>query len=172
MDEFHKFYEQIVAFIRQLLGQENINRPGHPRQNMFTGLGWLGLAPGGPRSGTNGDNLGRYTESSSQAKRHKYSVLEVKRILRGLEKGSTAYPVLVQASTFSSLLDDRMVRYFRGRERLFDRLPYVLLQYTQGKNCLDIAHSVSYFSDGDDVEDAINFAALLIANQLNRQRQY
>src|SRR6476646_3426674 len=122
MDEFHKFYEQIVAFIRQLLGQENINRPGHPRQNMFTGLGWLGLAPGGPRSSTNGGNLGRYTESSSQGKRHKYSVLEVKQILRGLEKGPTAYPVLVQASTFSSLLDDRMVRYFRGRERLFDRL--------------------------------------------------
>ena len=81
-----------------------------------------------------------------------------------------AYPVLYQASTFGALLDERMVRYFRGRERMFDRLPYVLLQYTQGKNCLDIAHSVSYFSDGDDVEDAIDFAALLISNQLNRQR--
>ncbi|MDB5082424.1 MAG: hypothetical protein JWP00_4348 [Chloroflexi bacterium] len=169
MSQFNKVYSQVLAFIRQLLHQENSNPPRQSRQNMFTGLGRLGLAPNGPRAGSNG-NLGNYTEPSSQVKRHKYSVAEVKRILRGLEKGPLAYPVLYQASTFGALLDERMVRYFRGRERMFDRLPYVLLQYTQGKNCLDIAHSVSYFSDGDDVEDAIDFAALLISNQLNRQR--
>jgi len=169
MFEFNKLYAQVLAFIRQLLHLENSNRPKHWRQNMYTGLGRLGLAPSGPRPGSNG-NLGHYTEQSSQVKRHKYSYQEVKRILRGLEKGEWAYPVMLQAATFSSLLDDRMVRYFRGRERMFDRLPYVLLQYTQGKNCLDIAHSVSYFSDGDDVEDAIDFAAHLIATQLNRQR--
>jgi hypothetical protein len=170
MNGFNKLYEQLVAIIRQILGQENSNRPGHPRQSMFTGLGRWGLAPSGPRAGTGGNHLGGYTESSGQTKRHKYGVGEVKRILRGLEKGPHAYPVMLQAATFHSLLDERMVRFFRGRERLFDRLPYVLLQYTQGKNCLDIAHSVSYFSDGDDVEDAVDFAAALIANQLNRQR--
>jgi hypothetical protein len=169
MFEFNKLYTQVLAFIRQVLNQQKSNRPGHTRQNMFTGLGRLGLAPSGPRPSSNG-SLGQYTEHSSQVKHHKYNVQEVKRILRGLEKGERSYPVLLQASTFSSLLDDRMVRHFRGRERMFDRLPYVLLQYTQGKNCLDIAHSVSYFSDGDDVEDAIDFAALLITNQLNRHR--
>lgn len=169
MFQINKLYAQVLAFIRQLLGLENSNRPGHSRQNMFTGLGWLGLAPSGPRPGSNG-NLGHYTEQSSQVKRHKYSIQEVKRILRGLEKGGFAYPVMLQAATFGSLLDDRMVRYFRGRERMFDRMPYVLLQYTQGKNCLEIAQSVSYFSDGDDVEAAIDFAAQLIINQLNRQR--
>lgn len=169
MYQFNKFYSRLLAAIRQFLNQANNNRPGHSRHNMFTGLERWGLAHNGPRSGAQG-NLGQYTEPTSQVKRHKYSVQEVKRILRGQEKGAWTYPVMLQAATFSNLLEERMVRYFRGRERMFDRLPFVLLQYTQGKNCLDIAHSVSYFSDGDDVEEAINFAAYLICNQLNRQR--
>jgi hypothetical protein len=169
MYQFNRFYSKLLAAIRQLLDPINHNRPGHSRQHMSTGWGRLGLAHNGPRAGSQG-NLGHYTEQSSQVKRHKYSVQEVKRILRGLEKGAWTYPVMLQAATFSALLDDRMIRYFRGRERMFDRLPYVLLQYTQGKNCLDIAHSVSYFSDGDDVEEAITFAAYLITNQVNRQR--
>ncbi len=169
MYQFNKIYLKLLAAIRQLVDPANHNRPGQSRHSMFTELGRLGLAHNGPRTGSQG-NLGRYTEPSSQLKRHKYSVQEVKRVLRGLETGAWTYPVMLQAATFSALLDDRMIRYFRGRERMFDRLPYVLLQYTQGKNCLEIAHSVSYFSDGDDVEEAITFAAYLITNQLNRQR--
>ena len=99
MFEFNRLYAQVLAFIRQLLHLENSNRPRNSRQNMFTGLGRLGLAPSGPRPGSNG-NLGHYTEQSSQVKRHKYSYQEVKRILRGLEKGEWAFPVMLQAATF------------------------------------------------------------------------
>src|SRR5690348_11046018 len=112
MFDLNRLYAQVLAFIRELLGLENSNRPrNNHRHNMFTtGLGRLGLAhTGGPRTGANG-SLGHYAEPSSQVKRHKYSPQEVKRILRGLEKNERSYLVLLQASTFSSLLDERMIR--------------------------------------------------------------
>ena len=163
-----QFLKQFLIWVREFWddhGQSN----GSFGIGLMGGAGRLAQSPNGPRPG-NGQSLDRYSGTSGTAKPHKYSPDEVKRILRGLERGDHARLVLVQAATFSSLLDDRMIRYFRGRERLFDRLPYVLLQYMQGKPSDDIAQSVSFFSHGEDVEEAMDFAARLITLQVNRQR--
>ncbi|HEX2909676.1 MAG TPA: hypothetical protein VH186_02640 [Chloroflexia bacterium] len=168
-----KFGRQFIDIIRKLLGLDinsNNNRHGHDyfRLDLWNGRGRLAESPNIPGSSA-GNRVGSYAGQSSQSKRHKYSAQEVKRILRGLDKGPLAQPVMAQAAIFSNLLDDRMIRYFRGRERLFDKLPFVLFQYTQGKPCADIARSVSYFADAEDVEEAIDFASGLIAHQVNRQ---
>lgn len=173
MPSFNKYLRQFLVFIRKLLGVEPTRR-GRSNQDtsfwlgLWNGQGRLAQSPNVPRPSTS-NRPGQYTVSAP-SKRHKYQPDEVKRILRGLEKGEHAQPVLMQAATFGSLIDERMVRFFRGRERMFDRLTYVVFQYTQGRPCEEIARSVSYFSDGEDVEDAIDFACRLIANQLNRQR--
>jgi hypothetical protein len=108
--------------------------------------------------------------SNSDHIRRKFTPQEVKRYLRGAESGDRAALVMAQAARISSLLDVGMRRHFAGRERIFDRLPFVVFQYTQGKPTFDIARSVSYFSDGDDVEAAIDFASRIIAKAVNRQR--
>ncbi len=166
------FLKHFIEFLQDFLG---INH--HPsgrngsnyRLGLFHRVSWLAQGPMGSRSAPGGV-VGSYSTQAAQTRRHKYSPEEVKRILRGLEKGDHAAPVLLKAATFGTLLDERMIRYFRGRERLFERLPYVLFQYTQGRPSQDIARSVSFFSDGDDVEEAMDFAARLITFSLNRQR--
>jgi len=89
--------------------------------------------------------------------------------LRGARAGERARPVFAQAAQINTLLDERMRRNFAGRERLFDCLPYVLFQYTQGKPTFEIARSVSFFSDGDDVEDTMDFVSRLITKTINRK---
>jgi hypothetical protein len=111
-----------------------------------------------------------YSGSATRPRRHKFTAGEIKKILRGLEKSSYERDVMMGAAMLGNLLDERMVRFFAGRERLFDKLQFVVQQYSLGRPCAEIAASVSYFSDADDVEDAIEFAARLIANHLNRQR--
>lgn len=99
---------------------------------------------------------------------HRYSKQEVKDCLRGKIQNARAEEVLREASQLSSHLDERMRRHFRGRERLFEKLPFVIYQYTTGNPPQEIARSVSYFSDAKDVEDAVDFAAEIIAKRLNR----
>ncbi len=166
MFRLDKQLKQLIEFIRIHLFLDL--GTDHQNRQSWNGQQRLAQSPSAPRSGHDGQ-LGSYTGQGTHSKRHKYTPEEVKRILRGLEKGQHTQPVLAQAALFSSLIDERMVRFFRGRERLFERLPYVLFQYTQGRPCDDIARSVSYFSDGEDVEEAIDFAAYLIARQVNRQ---
>lgn len=128
--------------------------------------GKLAQSPNAPQQRHNNN----YPRQTTVQQLHKYSPPEVKRMLRGLERNEWSQPVMLQAATVSNLLNPRMARHFRGRERMFERLPYILYQYTQGKPCLDIAQSVSYFSDGDDVEETISFASHLIAEHLNSRR--
>ncbi len=158
-----KDFRQIVEAFKTLLGLN-----GRRGSSSMWRSQRLAQSPNGPRPRP-GDQLGHYAGPGGTTKRHKYTPEEVKRILRGLEKGNRAHSVMAQAATFSSLIDERMVRYFRGRERLFDRLTYVMQQYISGRPCQEIAEKVSFFSDGQDVEEAIDFAARLIANHLNRQ---
>lgn len=170
MSKLGKQLKALFEIIRKFFSLDSADSR-HNSNGLGLGLwhGRLAQTPNAPRTSRT-DPMSGYAGQNVQPKRHKYSPEEVKRILRGLEKGQHAQPVMVMAATFSSLLDERMVRHFRGRERIFDRLTYVLFQYSQGRPCQDIARSVSYFADGEDVEDAINFAARLIANHLNRQR--
>ena len=97
---------------------------------------------------------------------------EVKLYLRSQQSHELARPVMEQAARFSSLVDERMRRHFRGRERTFDRLPYVLHQYTIGKDAQEIARNVSYFTDCDDIEHAMSFAASLIATKINSSQLF
>lgn len=121
--------------------------------------------------GANRDSAPRYgTRHEHPAQVKKYSVEEVKRCLRGLEQGERAAFVMREAAQFSSILHEGMRRHFRGRERIFDRLPYVLYQYTHGQPAQEIARSVSYFSDASDIEEAMNFVSRLIAARINRAR--
>ncbi len=160
--KFKFWLNQLRAYFSSGLDNISRNRPD------WSGQQRLAQSPGGLRPSPNQARPGGYNSAASGQKRHKYTPLEVKRMLRGLEKGPLSQPVMLQAATINSLLDWRMVRHFRGRERLFERLPFVLFQYIQGRPCDEIAHSVSYFSDGEDVEDTIDFAAGLIAAYLNR----
>jgi hypothetical protein len=163
MSKLSKYFKNFLVF---LCSHFRINtRPHEP----WNGQHRLAQSPTTPRLRSDHLRPGAYSHPNAQPKRHKYTPEEVKRMLRGLETNEWSPPVLAQATTISTLLDERMLRYFRGRERLFHRLPYVLAQYIQGKPCFDIARSVSFFSDGDDVEDTINFASRLIAAKLNRQ---
>lgn len=164
MSRFNKQLKHFLELIRSFFDTTPRNGQSWSGQQRWA------QSPSAPRASRNdGRPIGSYAGANAHQKRHKYTPEEVKKMLRGLEKTEWTPPVLAQAATFSALLDERMVRFFRGRERLFDRLPYVLLQYTQGRPCNEIAHSVSYFSDGEDVEDAIDFAARLIAHEVNRQ---
>lgn len=113
-------------------------------------------------------NQTSYNYNEKQLTR-RYTAAEVKAYLRGIEKGPRAAQPIAHAAHLSTMLDARMVRHFRGRERLFDKLPFVLYQYTQGKPTDQIAQSVSYFADGNDVEEAMDFVAKLIARKINRR---
>ncbi len=172
MARLNKRVKTFINAFRKFIGLDH----NQTKQSGFLADFWhnqhkLAQSPNAPRT-HNGDHLNRgYSAAArSRSKQPKYSAEEVKRILRGLEKGQRAGPVLGQAAVLGSLLDERMVRYFRGRERMFHRLTYVVFQYTQGRPCDEIAQSVSYFSDGQDVEEAVEFAARLIAYQVNRHR--
>jgi hypothetical protein len=138
-------------------------RPGNSWQRQpEPASGSFGASRGGAKS------YGEQHSHSTQVR--KYTPEEVQRCLRGLERGERVGPVMAQAGQLGSLLNDGMRRYFRGRERIFERLPYVLFQYTQGKPSQEIARSVSYFSDADDIEEAMWFVARLIAARINRMR--
>jgi hypothetical protein len=102
---------------------------------------------------------------------HRLTKQEVKNCLRGKVISEWSDEVLRHASQLGSHLDARMRRHFRGRERMFEKLPFVIYQYTGGKPVEEIARTVSYFSDGKDVEDAVDFAADLIAKRINRGLQ-
>ncbi len=135
-----------------------------------TGWGWHNVAPAGGVDKYNRPNPASPDKNDGVGFK-KYTAAEVKAYLRGQQQGERARPVLQQASQISVLLQARMQRHFRGRERIFERLPYVLYQYSQGRDAQEIARSVSFFSDGEDVEQAMDFAASLIASHVNRASQ-
>lgn len=121
--------------------------------------------------GINGRNFitsGAYEPRDTVQVGKRYSKQEVIQCLRGDIKGARAESVQRHAAQLASHLNEGMRRYFRGRERMFEKLPLVIYQYTLGKPAMEIARSVSYFSDGKDVEYAVEFAAELIAKRLNR----
>lgn len=155
----NKILVQILEYFRKLNSSSNRPLNNYLRQTQ-------------PVSGLHGHRPvpQRQQVQDSHQSRRKFTAQEVKRYLRGTESGDRAALVMAHAGRISSLLDVSMRRHFAGRERLFDRLPFVVFQYTQGKPTFDIARSVSYFSDGDDVEAAMDFAARIIAKEVNRQR--
>jgi len=151
-----RIVEQILDRLRRFLNNNRLDYPPFSNQQTET-------APGFSR------RTAAYNQEHPQARQSRYTVREVKEYLRGARAGERARPVYAQAAQINTLLDERMRRNFAGRERLFDRLPYVLFQYTQGKPTFEIARSVSFFSDGDDVEDTMDFVARLITKTINRK---
>ena len=141
--------------------------------NYTSGWGWRNVAPAGGPAKYGRPNQARpdNADKNGEVGFKKYTTAEVKAYLRGQQQSERARPVLQQASQISVLLQARMQRHFRGRERIFERLPYVLYQYSQGRDAQEIARSVSFFSDGEDVEQAMDFTARLIADHVNRANQ-
>jgi hypothetical protein len=140
-------------------------------------LGWNNTAPVGGANGRFGRYRGVETgpiEQGTGKPVQKYTAQEVKTYLHGTKEqhSERARPVMQQASQFSSLIDTRMKRHFLGRERVFERLPYVLYEYSLGTDPHEIASHISYFSDSEDIEHAMDFVAGFIANRINKtQRQ-
>ncbi len=147
--------EQIVDRLKRFFSNDSLDYRHFTKRQTET-------APGFSR------RMAGYQEESARSHHSRYTAAEVKDYLRGKRAGERARPVFEQAARINTLLDERMRRNFAGRERLFDRLPYVLFQYTQGKPTFEIARSVSFFSDGDDVEDTIEFVSRLITKTINR----
>lgn len=100
----------------------------------------------------------------------KYTSVEVKRYIRGLEGGERAIPILKEAASFSTYADSKLPDCMLGRERLFERLHSVLFQYSQGKSTTEIARTVGYLSDAADVEAAMDYVSQLILNRVNNPR--
>jgi len=160
----------MLKYLGKLLSQFDLALRKFFDANSQAGHGWQSQTQAvSGNFGSNPNRTQRYG-SAHPAQLKKYTADEVKRYLRGLEQGERARPVMAEAACFSLILNDNMRRHFRGRERIFERLPYVLYQYTQGKPSQEIARSVSYFSDACDVEDAMYFASCLIATKVNRAR--
>jgi hypothetical protein len=147
--------DQILDRLKRFFNNDNIGYRTFTRRQTETAPGFS-------------QRMAGYKEESSRARHSRYTAKEVKEYLRGERAGERARPVFEQAARINTLLDERMRRNFAGRERLFDRLPYVLFQYTQGKPTFEIARSVSFFSDGDDVEDTMVFVSRLITKTINR----
>ncbi len=160
-EDFNHLINRIELTIRAWLNFDHSNPRNWNRQAQ---------PASGPLTGKHGETRQGVREVNSALSK-KYTADEVKRYLRGLDGGVRVQPVMAEAARFSSMLNDKMRRHFRGRERIFERLPYVLYQYTKGAPSQEIARSVSYFSDADDVEQAMYFAARLIAAKVNRDHR-
>src|SRR4051812_6643688 len=121
----------------------------------FLGLNDLGMAsknrhrtqwlttPFQPRSG--------YAEPSSGSRKIKnsepnYTSQEVIKYLREQGGGERAKWVIREASSFYIYDPDHVPPRFRGRERLYEKLPFVLYKYSQGWSSAEIAKTISYFS--------------------------
>ena len=162
------FYMKVIIYFKNLLRRIFNLSSG---SNYMSGWGWRNVAPAGGVGKYRTSKPARPAVKSDPGDFKKYTRQEVKMYLRSQQHDERARPIMAQASQFGGLLQERMRRQFRGRERIFERLPYVLYQYTQGKDPSEIAHSVSFFADGEDIEQAMDFAATLIANRVNRANQ-
>ena len=110
-----------------------------------------------------------WPRGASSAER--YTVGEVKQALRQARPDARVQRVHECAARLGPLLDQRPVRRrFRGLEDYHRRLPRILTLYCRGWEVDAIAADLSLFSTGIGVEEAINAAALVIAEQLNQQQ--
>ena len=99
----------------------------------------------------------------------KYTAAEVKCYLRGKGEGERTQPIMEEASNFSTYTTGKLPEGLLGRERIFERLPSVLYQYNQGRPTAEIARSIGYLTDGEDVEAAMDYVAELIARRVNNR---
>lgn len=97
----------------------------------------------------------------------KYTSQEVIKYLRGQGESERAAWVIREASSFYIYDPHQVPPQFRGRERLYEKLPFVLYKYSQGWSAQEIAKSVSYFSTADDVEEALLYISEVIARRIN-----
>ena len=101
----------------------------------------------------------------------RYTVGEVKEALRQAQPDARAQRVQACVAHLGLVLDERAVRQrFRGLEDYHRRLLRILTLYCRGWEAEAIAAELSLFSTGIGVEQAIDTAALVIAEQLNQQR--
>lgn len=112
-----------------------------------------------------------------QGKSHKrYTAAEVKAYLQGNLKADLERTRSIanqfQIGHLSELLNRPIPRRFYGRERLFERLSLVIVRYAQGVPPQTIADSLSCFYNIDDIEEAIDFAANVVAENLNRSNNF
>jgi hypothetical protein len=97
----------------------------------------------------------------------KYTSQEVIKYLRGQGESERAAWVIREASSFYVYDPQQVPPQFRGRERLYEKLPFVLYKYSQGWSTQEIAKSVSYFSTAEDVEEALLYISEVIARRIN-----
>jgi hypothetical protein len=99
----------------------------------------------------------------------KYTVQEVKAYLHGVDNGERTRFVMAHASRINLILNDKDRKYFRGREKFFDRMPFVLFHYLKGEASENIARQISYLSSAEDVEYTIEVASHIIIRSINRR---
>lgn len=100
----------------------------------------------------------------------RYTAAEVKAALRQPAADPRTRQIHNCLARFGSLVDDLTVRrQFRGLEDYHHRLLRILTLYCRGWEVDAIAAELSIFSTGIGVEQAIEVAASIIADQLNRQ---
>ncbi|MCC6628261.1 MAG: hypothetical protein IT340_12780 [Chloroflexi bacterium] len=104
---------------------------------------------------------------TSQAR---YTTIEVKAALRRPAADGRSRQIHHCLARIGMRVDDLSVRQrFRGLENYHQRLLRILTLYCRGWETDAIAAELSLFSTGAGVERAIDVAATLIAEQLNRQ---
>jgi hypothetical protein len=97
-----------------------------------------------------------------------FTAYEVKRALRrpiGDRRGQAIHDCLARLG--AHLNDQSIRRRFRGLEDYHQRLLRILTLYCRGADCAGIANELSLFSTAIGVEQAIETAATIIADQLN-----
>lgn len=122
------------------------------------------LVPGNPASNSNRKVVKRFTAA------------EIKAYLQGgpqldRERARTIANQF-QIGRLSELLNRPMPRRFNGRERLFQRLSLVIVRYAQGVSPAEIAESLSCFYKPEDIEEAIDYVANIVAASLNRSHSF
>jgi hypothetical protein len=114
--------------------------------------------------------LGAPTPAARRAGAHRFTPAEVKAALRQPAADGRMRQIHQCLARVGLLADAWPARQrFRGLENYHQRLPRILTLYCRGWETDAIAAELSLFSTGAGVDRAIDVAAAIIAEQLNRQ---
>jgi hypothetical protein len=153
------FVKSLSSSISTFFGSKDLGM----KNKANDGAQWL-TDPCQPGAGFSQPSSGSRKIKSLEAK---YTTQEVIKYLRGQGDNERAAWVAREASSFYLYNTDQVPNQFRGRERLYEKLPFVLYKYSQGGSAEEIAKMISYFSTADDVEEALFYISELIAKRIN-----
>ena len=104
--------------------------------------------------------------------RQRYTASEIKAFLQGsLQTDRDRFHNIAnqfQIGRLSEILNRPIPKRFHGREWLYSRLVTVTTRYSQKVPPAEIAESLSLFYKAEDVEEAIDYVATMVAESLNK----